>query len=193
MPDPEKQRAASDVLPQVYDELRRLAANRLARLNPGQTLQPTALVHEAFVRVVGKQDPGWDNTGHFFGAAANAMRNVLVDEARKKASLKRGGDRAREHGEVDAIAGRTIIEMGDRKLDVLRLEEALERLEREGSERKAEIVTLRVFGSLSLEQIGTVLGVSTRTVDRDWRFARAWLLTELADDDDEKDVQPSAD
>lgn len=190
MSEPEpKQRAASEVLPQVYDELRRLAANRLARLNPGQTLQPTALVHEAFVRVVGKEDPGWDNTGHFFGAAAHAMRNVLVDEARKKASLKRGGDRAREHSEVDALSGRTIIEMGDRKLDLLRLEEALQRLEQEGGARKAEIVTLRVFGSLSLEQIGTALGVSTRTVDRDWRFARAWLLTELGDDAKGSDVE----
>jgi len=180
-PGGERHRAAADMLPQVYDELRRLAANRLARLGPGQTLQPTALVHEAFARVVGGRDPGWDSTGHFFGASARAMRNVLVDEARKKASLKRGGDRDREA--VDDVASRTIVSFGEHELDLLQLEEALRTLEREGGTRKAEVATLRIFGSLTLEQIATALGVSTRTADRDWRFARAWLLTELSADE----------
>ena len=168
----EKQ-AAAELLPLVYAELRRLAKSRLAKLPPGQTLQPTALVHEAFVKLVGSSDPGWQNRGHFFGAAARAMRDILVDQARRKASLKHGGDRQRVDTDDMELAIETPV------VDLLALDEALNRLEQD-DERKARIVMLRYFAGLSREETAEVLGITTRTIDREWRYIVARLHKELA-------------
>jgi len=168
--------SASEFLPLVYEELRRLARSRLAKIGPGQTLQATALVHEAYVRLVGSADPGWQGRAHFFGAAARAMRDILADHLQRKGSLKRGGH-YRRVGE-DTAAELSCEGPSD---DVLAVEELLEQFEREYP-RKAEVVTLSFFGGLTATEIGEVLGLSTRTVERDWRFAKAWLngrLTEL--------------
>jgi RNA polymerase sigma factor (TIGR02999 family) len=168
-------RAAVDLLPLVYDELRALARSRLARLAPGQTLQPTALVHEAFLKLVGRGDPGWEGTGHFFGAAARAMRDILVDAARRRSRLRHGGDRDRVELDEDLLSGTGIQLPTD---DILQLDEALRRLETKHPER-AEIVMLRYFAGLTNEQVAQALNVSTRTVERGWRFARAWLHDHL--------------
>ncbi len=164
--------AAAELLPLVYAELRRLASAYLGRSPPGQTLQPTALVHEAYLRLVGNIDPGWHGRGHFFGAAAQAMRQILVDRARAKASLKRGGGMRRVapanlQAPLDAPAE-----------DLLALDEVLTRLEQEDP-RKHQIVMLRFFAGLTAEQTAEVTGASLRTVERDWQFARAWLRAEL--------------
>lgn len=164
--------AAERLLPLVYNELRALARARLAKTPPGNTLQPTALVHEAYIKAVGKADPGWDGRGHFFGAAARAMRNILVDQARRKAALRHGGDRRRDALAPDELP----IEAPTDNL--LALDDALTRLEKEDP-RKAQVVMLRFFSGLSHEQIAELLGVSVPTVERDWRFARAWLAKEL--------------
>lgn len=166
--------AAGELLPLVYAELRKLAKSRLAKLPPGQTLQPTALVHEAFLKLVGDTDPGWENRGHFFGAAARAMRDILVDQARRKGSLKRGGDfqRLTPDDEPLAIEAPTV--------DLIALDEALLRLEKD-DERKAHIVNLRYFAGLSREETAAALGVTTRTIDRDWRYIVARLHQELSD------------
>ncbi len=166
--------AASKLLPLVYDELRRLARARMANLAPGQTLQPTALVHEAYLRVIGTADPGWKGRGHFFGSAAQAMRDIIVEEARRKASLKRGGDRKR----VDVDDADTAIQPPSE--DVLTVDETLKRLEADDP-RKGQIVNLRYFVGLTTEETAAVLGVSTTTVERDWRYIRAWLRRRLAD------------
>lgn len=170
-----ERQASSELLPLVYEDLRRLASSRLARLAPGQTLQATSLVHEAYVRLVGNEDPGWQGRAHFFGAAARAMRNVVADHLQRKGSQKRGGGRNRVTltGEIDF----TIDGPSD---DVLALGEALDALEREYP-RKAEIVTLGFFGGLTDAEIAEVLDTSVRTVERDWRFARAWLNSRLTD------------
>ncbi|MFT3771251.1 MAG: sigma-70 family RNA polymerase sigma factor [Minicystis sp.] len=169
--------AAADLLPAVYVELRRLAAAQLARLRPGQTLQPTALVHEAYMKLVGQADPGWDGRRHFFGAAAEAMRELLVDHVRRKGAQKRGGGRAPESLE-DSLP----IEDGDPRLDdVLAVDAALTRLEAEHP-RKARVAIMRYFGGLSDEEIAEGLGITTRTVERDWRFARAYLVDALQHD-----------
>jgi len=169
--------AAAALLPKVYGELRTLAAARLRRAPPGQTLQATALVHEAYLALVGKQDPGWNGRGHFFGAAAQAMREIVIDQARRKAASKRGGGLARAEVEIDdldlAVGG------GLPDEDVLALDEALTRLEAEHPER-ARVVLLRHYGGLQEAEIAEVMGVSTRTVERAWRFARAWLHAALA-------------
>ncbi|MEQ8766807.1 MAG: sigma-70 family RNA polymerase sigma factor [Planctomycetota bacterium] len=165
--------AAEDLIPLVYDELRSLARARLAALPPGQTLGPTALVHEAYLRIVGRGDPGWDHRGHFFGAAARAMRDILVDQARRKGAKKRGGDRAR----VDPVEP-FIQQPVD---DLLAVHEALERLEREDP-RKSRLIDLRYFAGFSNEETADILGVSTRTVEREWRYVRAWLKCELEGD-----------
>ena len=170
------EREASDqLLPLVYADLRKLAAGRMARLAPGQTLQATELVHEAYVRLVGSSDPGWQGRAHFFGAAARAMRDILADHLQRKASLKRGGH-MRRVGE-DTAAELSSDGPSD---DVLAVEEALEEFEKQYP-RKAEVVTLSFFGGLTAAEIGEVLGLSERTVERDWRFAKAWLNARLAE------------
>ena len=165
---------AEELLPLVYAELRRLAAARLARLAPGQTLGPTALVHEAYLGLVEGGDPGWKGRGHFFGAAARAMHDIVVDRARRRAAQKRGGGAA--HDDLDAISvaapGGAAVE------DVLALSDALARLAAEHP-RRHEVAMLRTFAGLSEEEIAELHGVSTRTIEREWRFARAWLAREL--------------
>ncbi len=165
--------AAADLLPLVYEELRRLAKSRLSKTPPGQTLQATALVHEAYLKLVGEADPGWENRGHFFAAAARAMRDILVDQARRKASVKHGGEFRR----VDADEVEVSIDAP--ATDLLALDQALKRLERD-DERKARIVELRYFAGLSREEIAEALGVTTRTIDREWRYVIARLHKELS-------------
>lgn len=166
--------SAGELTPLVYRDLRRLAAARMARLAPGQTIQATALVHEAWLRLVGDRDPGWRGRAHFFAAAARAMRDIVYDHLQQKRRLKRGGHLQRVDAEPDAVAAD---ERGPGENELV-VSEALEGLERDHP-RKAEIVTLSFFGGLSTEEIAAVLGLSTRTVERDWRFARAWLNSRL--------------
>jgi RNA polymerase sigma factor (TIGR02999 family) len=170
--------AASQLLPLVYDELRQLAAQKLAHETPGQTLQPTALVHEAYLRLVASpqhergEEPHWDSRGHFFAAAAETMRRILVENARRKHRRKRGGDRQRvELQAVEAAAPA-------RAEDLLALDEALELLAAE-DRQKAELVKLRYFAGLSVEEAARCLGVSRATADRYWAYARAWLYDRL--------------
>lgn len=170
------ERAAATLLPLLYDELRRLARARMAGSAPGTTLQPTALVHEAYLRLVGHEDPGWNSRGHFFAAAARAMRNILVEQARRKGSLKRGGDRRRM---VTDEADLAIDAPAD---DVLALDEALTQLEKTDV-RKAQIVSLHWFCGLTLEDTAASLGVSLATVEREWRFTKALLRTLLSEPD----------
>ena len=164
--------AAERVLPLVYDELRRLAAARLGRLPAGQTLEPTALVHEAYLKLVGRGDPGWQGRAHFFGAAARAMRDILVDQARRKAALKRGGAGQR----CELAPELAQIEPPE---DLLAVHEALQRLETEDP-RKGEIVMLRYFAGLSAAETAAALDVSERTIEREWRYIKAWLRRQLA-------------
>ncbi|MEM7309313.1 MAG: ECF-type sigma factor [Planctomycetota bacterium] len=165
--------AADELLPLVYDELRRLAKSRLDRIGPGQTLQATALVHEAWLRVVGDEDPGWDCRAHFFGAAAKAMRNILVEQSRRKSSLKRGGDRVRIDDEaLQALGLRSSVH------ELLVLDEALVRLEAQDP-LKAKIVELRFFTGLTMRDVAEVLDLSLTRVEQEWRFARAWLQKEV--------------
>ncbi len=161
--------AASRLLPLVYDELRRLAAQRLAREAPGQTLNATALVHEAYLRMVGGERPQhWNGRGHFFAAAAEAMRRILVEQARRKRAERHGGGRARHDvGDVDPPAP-------EPREDLLALDEALTLLAAE-DRQAADLVQLRYFAGLSLPDAAEVLGVSPRTADRLWAYARAWL------------------
>jgi RNA polymerase sigma factor (TIGR02999 family) len=165
-------RAAEELLPLVYDELRALAARRLAREQPGQTLQATALVHEAYLRLVGDLDPGWNGRGHFFAAAAEAMRRILVEAARRKRSDRLGGGRERcELRDDDPPAA----PVGDEVLD---LDAALTRLAAVDP-RAAELVQLRVFAGMTVEEVAGHLGISPRTAKRSWAYARAWLGREL--------------
>jgi RNA polymerase sigma factor (TIGR02999 family) len=166
-------KSAADLLPLVYDELRRLARSRLARLHPGQTLQATALVHEAWIRLIGEEDPGWDCRAHFFGAAAQAMRNILVEQHRRKKSLKRGGDRARV-SDLDELEP----EIDPPAYDFLALDEALKRLEAKYP-AKSQIVMLRFFTGLSMPEVAEVLGLPLTRVEREWRFTRALLQREV--------------
>lgn len=169
--------AADRLLAAVYDELRRLAVNKLAREQPGQTLQATALVHEAYLRLVRADQLPCDSRGHFFAAAAEAMRRILVEAARRKARLKHGGGRRRyELDETDAI-------VLPHSIDLVALDEALAKLTREDP-TKAELVKLRYFTGLTVEQAGEVLGISRATADRYWRFARAWLYSETSKGDE---------
>jgi RNA polymerase sigma factor (TIGR02999 family) len=165
--------AAAQLLPLVYDELRQLAAQRLRQEKPGQTLQATALVHEAYLRLVG--DTGgqkWDNRGHFFAAAAEAMRRILVDSARRKRTRKHGGDMVRwDLDDLLLLAP----ELGE---DLLTLNEALEKFARE-EPVKAELVKLRHFAGLTVDQAAEVLNISPATADRYWAYARAWLHAEI--------------
>jgi RNA polymerase sigma factor (TIGR02999 family) len=169
-------RAADQLLPLVYDELRRLAARRLAQERPGQTLQPTALVNEAYLRLVGPaEDRRWDSRGHFFAAAAEAMRRILVENARRKRRLKRGGDRRR----IDLDQLRPVADSAPD--DLLALDEALTRLAARDP-RRAELVKLRFFAGLSMPEAARALGLSLATAERHWTFARTWLYAELSDE-----------
>lgn len=164
--------AASELLPLVYDELRRLARARMSKTPPGQTLQPTALVHEAYLRLLGDKDPGWEGRGHFFGAAARAMRDILVDQARRKGSLKRGGDRKRE------VLEDVTPQVQPPSEDILALDEALKRLEADDA-RKGQIVNLRYFAGLNLQETAAALNLSVGTIKREWRYIKHWLFTQL--------------
>lgn len=169
--------AAEQLLPLVYDELRRLAAQKMAQENPGQTLQATSLVHEAYLRLVDVEQPQhWDSRGHFFAAAAEAMRRILVDNARKKRALRRGGAAHRQ--ELDLVAALPV-EAGD---DLLALDDALRRLE-ELDPAKADLVKLRYFAGLTIPQAAEALRLSVTTANRYWAYARAWLHEELRRDD----------
>jgi RNA polymerase sigma factor (TIGR02999 family) len=169
-------RASEELLPLVYDELRRLARSQLKgepNGGAGQTLQATALVHEAYMRLVGDANLRWDNRAYFFGAAARAMRRILVDRARLRGRQKRGGDRARV--ELSDCAADSPAGTGT---DLVELDAALSRLEAD-EPRKAEVVMLRYFAGLSIEETASALGLSTATVKNEWMFARAWLKREL--------------
>jgi RNA polymerase sigma factor (TIGR02999 family) len=167
-------KAADELLPIVYQELRRLAGHRLSREKPGQTLQATALVHEAYLRLVGSGDPGWENRGHFFSAAAEAMRRILVDRARRKGSQRRGKGAQR----VDLADAELVVDAPSDKL--LALDEALSRLEAEDSV-KANLVKLRYFTGLTLPEAAKALGVSLATAGRYWAYARGWLRLAMSD------------
>ena len=165
--------AAEQLLPLVYDELRKLAAAKLAHEKPGQTLQSTALVHEAYIRLVDVQKAQhWDSRGHFFAAAAEAMRRILVNNARRKASIKQGGDFQRIDLAEFAEPSR------DGQVDLLALDEALQQLEAEQPEQ-AQVVKLRYFAGCTVEETAQILGVSRATAQRTWSYARAWLYGQL--------------
>ena len=173
--------AAEQLLPLVYDELRKLAAQRMAQEAPGQTLSATALVHEAYLRLVDTPTAQpWDGRGHFFAAAAEAMRRILVERARHKKCLKAGGAGQRvELADVEPV----ILPVDE---DVLALHEALDKLEAK-DQRKAELVKLRFFAGLTNEQAARVLGISSSTADNDWAYARAWLRLEMRQEGAETD------
>jgi RNA polymerase sigma factor (TIGR02999 family) len=166
-------RAAESLLPLVYDELRKLAAARLAREAPGQTLQATALVHEAYLQLVGGDPSSWNGRGHFFAAAAEAMRRILINRARDGRRLKRGGDRRRVDLEDLSDATRADFDA------LIDLDDALGRLAA-AYPRPAELVKLRYFAGLGLDEAAAALGISPSTADREWKFARAWLVDALS-------------
>ncbi len=169
-----ERKAARDLLPLVYAELRRLAARKLASQASGQTLQPTALVHEAYLRLVGGEDKRqWDNRGHFYVAAAEAMRRILLDRARAKRRTKRGGGRRRQDLDLQILLDDDA--PGD---DLIDLDEALIRLAAIDAEAAA-LVKLRLFAGLTIDDAARALGVSRRTAERDWTFARTWLFGQL--------------
>ena len=172
-------KAAHDLLPLIYAELRRLATRKLASQASGQTLQPTALVHEAYLRLVGGGDERhWDNRGHFYAAAAEAMKRILLDRARDKRRLKRGGGRQRQNLDVNAV-----LDFDAPADDLLDLDEALTRLAAVDAEA-AELVKLRLFAGLTVDEAARALGVSRRSAERDWTFARTWLYGQLAPRDE---------
>jgi RNA polymerase sigma factor (TIGR02999 family) len=169
--------AASELLPLVYDELRRLAAQRMLRESPGQTFQATALVHEAYLRLVGPADDRrWQNRGHFFAAAAEAMRRILVDTARRKGRMRHGGELARVDLPADGPAIENPVE------DVLAIDEALEKLSAVDAQA-AELVKLHYFAGLTIDESAAVLGVSVRKAYQIWAYARAWLFRCLGGDE----------
>jgi RNA polymerase sigma factor (TIGR02999 family) len=169
-------RAAEQLLPLVYDELRKLAAQKLSQEQPGQTLQATALVHEAFLRLVHtERSSGWDNRRHFFAAAAEAMRRILVESARRKARLKHAGGRERDPVELE-------IACPERPERILQLDEALDRLATSSPEA-AELVKLRYFVGLNNAEAAASLGISPRKANQIWAYARAWLREEMAGDE----------
>jgi RNA polymerase sigma factor (TIGR02999 family) len=166
-------RAAEELLPLVYTELRKLAATKLAQEKPGQTLQATALVHDAYLRLVGDQQ--FENRGHFFAAAAEAMRRILIDRARREKSLRRGGDWHRVELDNNAL----LAAPDDRSAeDLLALDQALQQFEREDPDR-ARLVKLRYFAGLSIREAADALGISAATAKRQWVYARAWLFGKL--------------
>jgi RNA polymerase sigma factor (TIGR02999 family) len=167
--------ASAELLPLVYDELRKLAAAKLAQEKPGQTLQATALVHEAYLRLVGSDDAhDWDSRGHFFAAAAEAMRRILVDLARRKGRAKRGGDMQR----CDLDLGNLVDDQTSQ--EILSLDLALAELSKV-QPAKAELVKLRYFAGLTSAEAASILNISTATADRYWRYARAWLAQTIRD------------
>lgn len=171
------ERAADRLLRTIYDELRNLAAHKLDREQPGQTLQATALVHEAYLRLLGDDSERWESRVHFFAAAAEAMRRILVESARRKARVKHGGGLNRfDLDEADAI-------VVSNPTDLIALNEALDKLAQQ-DELKAELVKLRFFAGLTLEQAGRILGISRATAARYWAFARTWLFHEMSKGDD---------
>ncbi len=168
-------KAADELLPLVYEELRKLATYKMANESPGQTLQPTALVHEAWLRVAGNENQKWDGRGHFFAAAAEAMRRILIDRARRKKAVRHGG-----------MLHRTEVELGDLTAptqddELLAVHEALDKFAAV-DKQKAELVKLRYFAGLTIEQAAEVLGVSAPTAKRYWAYARAWLYREVQDE-----------
>jgi RNA polymerase sigma factor (TIGR02999 family) len=171
--------AADQLLPAVYEELRLLAAQKLSHERPGQTLQATALVHEAYLRLVGDGPQSWENRGHFFAAAAEAMRRILVDNARRKKSVKRGGDSRR----VSLNDAALLVETNIPAEELLALDEALQRLA-EKDKIKADLVRLRFFAGLTGEQAAKALGISSSTADDYWAYTRAWLCLEMGKDTD---------
>lgn len=167
--------AANRLLPLVYEELRKLAAAKLANERPGQTLQATALVHEAYLRLVDQTAAKkWNSRGHFFGAAAEAMRRIMVENARRKGRLKHGGAMQRVDLDADGVI------TGSPQLDLIALDEALTRLAA-AEPQKAELITLRFFGGLTMAEAANALGVSLPTAERYWIFAKSWLFAELGD------------
>jgi RNA polymerase sigma factor (TIGR02999 family) len=167
--------ATNELLPLVYEELRRLAARKMAREKSGQTLQTTALVHEAYLRLVGDGSaPAWDSRIHFFAAAAEAMRRILVENARSKLRLKRGG----QWEQVDLDSAE--ITIPGTNVDILALDEALEKLAQE-QPQKAQLVKLRFFAGLTIDEVAQAMDISTATAGRIWRYARTWLVDKLAD------------
>jgi RNA polymerase sigma factor (TIGR02999 family) len=172
------QQATDQLLPLVYEELRLLAAQRLSQEQPGQTLQATALVHEAYIRLVGSGKQAWDSHGHFFSAAAEAMRRILVDHARHKKSLKRGGG----HQRVD-LDHQAVFQEDPSAVDFIALDEALDKFARQ-NKTKADLVQLRYFAGLTGKQAAQVLGISPSTADEYWAYARAWLRLEIAGGDE---------
>jgi RNA polymerase sigma factor (TIGR02999 family) len=179
--------AAADLLPLVYDELRRLAAQWLAQETPGQTLQPTGLVHEAYVRLTGTSNPetDWDNRRHFFAAAAEAMRRILVDNARRKQAVKHGGG-------VRRVPLEEFHRVAESPQDLLDLDDALTRFAAEEPD-KARLVQLRFFAGLSTPEAAAALGISVATAERWWAFARAWLYSELQSGDEQGGEKKSSD
>jgi RNA polymerase sigma factor (TIGR02999 family) len=167
--------AAEELLPLVYDELRRLAAQKLSGEKPGQTLQATALVHEAYIRLIGPTDQGWNSRGHFFGAAAEAMRRILIERARRKQSQKGGGN-------FDRLELSDGVALDDSPaIDLLALDEALRQFEKD-EPLKAELVKLRFFAGLSVDQAAESLDISRATAKRYWVYARAWLYGQISPD-----------
>jgi RNA polymerase sigma factor (TIGR02999 family) len=166
-------RAVDKLLPAVYQELRLMAAQKLSHEGPGRTLQPTALVHEAYLRLVGTDSGTWKSRTHFFAAAAEAMRRILIENARRKRRLKRGGNQQK------ISMDEALVLIDSPSEDVIAVDEALARLAEE-EPTIAELVKLRFFGGLTVEQAGEVLGISRRTATRHWTFARAWLYEQLA-------------
>jgi RNA polymerase sigma factor (TIGR02999 family) len=175
--------AAAELLPLVYDELRRLAALRLAQEAPGQTLEATALVHEAYLRLVGDNRDAWDNRRHFFAAAAEAMRRILVEQARRKDRVRHGGGKKR----IDLEEACSLVQSPSEEL--LALDEALTRLA-DLNPARAEVVKLRFFTGLTMSEIAQTLSISLPTAERYWAFARTWLYAELKADEDQDSVSP---
>jgi RNA polymerase sigma-70 factor, ECF subfamily len=168
------QDVVNQILPHIYDELRRLAGSYLRRERADHTLQPTALVHEAYMKLIDQRQVKWQNRAHFFGIAAQVMRRILMDHARKHKATKRGGA-----ADVLPLEDEILVVSNSRHADLVALDEALERLG-ELDPNKAKIVELRYFGGLSIEETAEVLGVSVPTVNRHWRFAKTWLYSELS-------------
>src|SRR5665213_64121 len=168
-------KAAGELLPLVYEELRKLAAARMANEPPNQTLQPTALVHEAWLRLTGNENVKWDGRAHFFGAAAEAMRRILIDHARRKKALRRGSNPQRLDIEEVEIAAPA------KEQELLDMDEALEKFAAL-DKQKAELVTLRYFVGVTLDESAQILGISTPTAKRWWAYARAWLYRQIQTD-----------